>query len=167
MFQMSTCWYTPDACTPTTCNGHGKCYDYVEDVKCDCYWGYEGEHCEVNKDRVTNTTDSFFTRFGNYIFDSPTINSLVSCSSTVLLIGVKSVGKIYLSNGEDVWDNLIYVILPRLSSGSTRNSSNGSIIFIDSRHILRTLFQRSVYVQNLTSHVSDVLYRYTFLFHWR
>ncbi|UMM13034.1 hypothetical protein L5515_001512 [Caenorhabditis briggsae] len=100
-YSMSTCWYTSDACTPDTCNGHGKCSDTLGDIKCDCDWGYEGGLCEVNKDRVSNTTDAFFKRLGNYILDFPTIYALQTNTWTFLTIFAKTLGKIYVSNGED------------------------------------------------------------------
>ncbi|KAF1770546.1 hypothetical protein GCK72_002365 [Caenorhabditis remanei] len=100
-YSMGTCWYTSDSCLPETCNGHGKCSDTLGNVKCDCDWGYEGDSCEVNKDRVTNTTDSFFTRLGNYIIDFPTIYAVQTNSWIFLTIAAKSIGKIYRSTGED------------------------------------------------------------------
>ncbi|EGT39695.1 hypothetical protein CAEBREN_32286 [Caenorhabditis brenneri] len=100
-YSMSTCWYTSDSCTVDTCNRHGKCSDTLGTIKCDCDWGYEGDSCQVNKDRVTNTTDPFFTRLGNYIIDFPTIYALQTNTWTLITVFAKSLGKVYLSNGED------------------------------------------------------------------
>ena len=137
---MGTCWYTSDSCLPETCNGHGKCSDTLGNVKCDCDWGYEGDSCEVNKDRVTNTTDSFFTRLGNYIIDFPTIYAVQTNSWIFLTIAAKSIGKIYRSTGEDVGCRRIETS-ELYYSGPARNSSSSQSILHDAGNYLCFVFQ--------------------------
>lgn len=98
--QMSGCWYTGDSCTSSTCSGHGKCSDTLGSVKCNCDWGYEGKYCEVSKDRVTNTTDSFAKRLGNS-FSLITLSAFQTSTWSMLTMIAKSCGKVYMSNGED------------------------------------------------------------------
>ncbi|CAI2302074.1 unnamed protein product [Caenorhabditis sp. 36 PRJEB53466] len=98
-YTMATCFYTGDECTSSTCNGNGECTDVLGELQCACEWGYSGDTCEVNKDR-TNTTDSLLTRIGNS-FTALHFSAFQSSMWSVLTVVVKSVMKLYLSNGQD------------------------------------------------------------------
>ncbi|KAF1764600.1 hypothetical protein GCK72_004549 [Caenorhabditis remanei] len=45
---MSTCWYTPDTCTPNYCGEHGRCVSVVGESRCECLHGWSGDNCQWN-----------------------------------------------------------------------------------------------------------------------
>uniref|UniRef100_A0A8R1I701 EGF-like domain-containing protein n=1 Tax=Caenorhabditis japonica TaxID=281687 RepID=A0A8R1I701_CAEJA len=98
---MNTCWYTPDACRTSSCNGHGQCTSMIGVMKCECDWGYEGKNCEINKDRVSETTDGFWKRLKNSLINIEALAAIQTSAWTITTIMAKSLGKVYLSSGED------------------------------------------------------------------
>ncbi|GMT27115.1 hypothetical protein PFISCL1PPCAC_18412, partial [Pristionchus fissidentatus] len=48
-WRMFSCWLSPDFCEDRNCSGNGKCVNKIDHGFCDCFLGFSGEECQVNR----------------------------------------------------------------------------------------------------------------------